>query len=85
MSFVSGKNRLHIPYHGVPHTHSVMHRFPRPFRGRNDWRRTDEDDWCDQEDAQPVLERELRHVCCIIAAHANMKEDADGDKQASNG
>ena len=36
-----------------------MHRLPRPFRGRNDWRRTDENDRCDQEDAQPVLEREL--------------------------
>ena len=35
------------------------YRLPRPLCGRNDRRRTDEDNRRDQEDAQPVLEREL--------------------------
>lgn len=33
-----------------------MYRLPRPLRGRNDRRRTDENNGRDQEDAQPVLE-----------------------------
>lgn len=81
MSFVSGKTCLHASFYGKPCTHSVTHRFPRSLRGRNDWRRTDENDRCDQEDAQPVLERELRHVCCVIAAHAHQEKDADGNNR----
>jgi Ca2+-dependent lipid-binding protein len=31
MSFVSGKNCLHIPYQDVPCTHSLCTGFPDPF------------------------------------------------------
>jgi len=81
MSFVSGNNCLHIPLHGVPCTHNITHRFSRPLCGRNDWRRADENDRRDQEDTQPVLERELRYVCCVIAACAGLREDADGNNR----
>lgn len=55
MSFVSPAR--HLGSHGSLANTSI--RIPRPFRGRDDQWRADEDDRRDQEDAQPILEREL--------------------------
>jgi hypothetical protein len=54
------------------------YRLPGPICGRNDWRRTDENNRSDQEDAQSVLERELRHV--RFTANRNMLLHPDADK-----
>ena len=55
MSFVSPVR--HLGSHGS--LANTSNRIPRPFRGRDDQWRADEDDRRDQKDTQPVLEREL--------------------------